>query len=209
MKRFEQEMVRGWLHEPAGGAGPRPAIALTHGAGSNCDAPLLKALAEKFAEAGWSALRFDLPYRQARAKGPPFPAQAARDREGIERAAQALREIADGKIFLGGHSYGGRQTTLAAAENPRLAAALLLLSYPLHPPGKPERARTDHFAKLQTPALFLHGTRDAFGSAEEIKAALKLIPARAELEIFEGAPHGLPASAARRMVDLFLQFVAI
>ena len=206
MKRFEREMVRGWLHEPTG-EGPRPAIALTHGAGSNCDAPLLKGLAEKFADAGWIALRFDLPYRQTRAKGPPFPAQAARDREGIQRAAETLREFSD-RVYLSGHSYGGRQTTMIAAENPSLADALLLLSYPLHAPGKPERARTDHFAKLQTPALFAHGTRDAFGSAEEMRAALKLIPVRAALEIFEGAPHCLPASAAQRIVDLFLKFVA-
>jgi uncharacterized protein len=206
LKRFEQEMVRGWLQEPKTDA--RGAIALTHGAGSNCDAVLLKALAESFAEAGFIVLRFDLPYRQARAKGPPFPAQAAKDREGIRRAVQALRELS-GQVYLGGQSYGGRQATMAAAEDTRLADALLLLSYPLHPPGKPGQARTDHFPNLQTPALFANGTRDPFGSVEELKSALRLIPARTELNIIDGAPHGLPASSAQKLVRGFCDFVSL
>lgn len=207
-------MIRGWLHEPASSSHEpaKPAgaaIALTHGAGSNCDAPLLKKLAEEFAEAGWVVLRFDLPYRQARPKGPPFPAQAARDREGIVRAMKALREVSGGLVFLGGHSYGGRQSTIAAADHPELAAALLLLSYPLHPPGKPERARTDHFSKLRIPALFAHGTRDPFGSVAEMEDALKLIPARVRLEIVEGAPHGLPPSSAPRVAERFREFIQV
>jgi uncharacterized protein len=181
-------------------------MALTHGAGSNCEAPLLKQLAEAFAEAGILALRFDLPYRQARPHGPPFPAQAARDREGIQRAVEALREFSD-HVFLGGHSYGGRQSNMAAAEIPHLADALLLLSYPLHPPRKPEQARTAHFENLRTPALFVHGTRDPFGSIAEMESALKLIPARVELEIIEGAPHGLPASEAPRIAGRFRGFI--
>lgn len=98
---------------------------------------------------------------------------------------------------------------MAAAENPRLAEALLLLSYPLHPPGKPERARTEHFAKLQTPAFFAHGTRDPFGSDAEMRSAVKLIPARTELEIVEGAPHGISAAAARRIAARFCEFIGL
>lgn len=204
LKRFEREMVQGWLHQPVGT--PGAAIALTHGAGSNCQAPLLRALADAFAQAGFLALRFDLPYRQARPHGPPFPAQAARDREGIERAVAALREFPVDRFYLGGHSYGGRQSTIAASENRSLAGALLLLSYPLHPPGKPDAARTAHFEKLATPSFFAHGTRDAFGSVDEMRTALQLIPARVELEIVEGAPHGIPASAASRIVERFRGF---
>jgi len=199
-------MIRGWLHEPASPTGQT--IALTHGAAGNCDAPLLKALAQAFADIGILALRFDLPYRQSRPHGPPFPAQAARDREGISRAAEAMRELSGGRVYLGGHSYGGRQTTMVAAENPALAGALLLLSYPLHPPGKPDRARKEHFASLKTPALFVHGTRDAFGSVAEMESALKLIPAPAELEIIAGAAHGVPPSSAQRVVERFVRFLS-
>jgi predicted alpha/beta-hydrolase family hydrolase len=205
-KRFERELVRGWLHEPASPSGD--ALAITHGAGSDCEAPLIKAVAEAFAEAGTLVLRFDLPYRQERRHGSPYPAQAARDREGIRRAAEALREFATGRVFLSGHSYGGRQTTIAAAENPDLGDALLLLSYPLHPPGKPDRLRTAHFDQLRTPALFVHGTRDPFGSVAEMRAALISIPARSDLIVIEGAPHGVPPKIAASLRDQFSTFVA-
>jgi predicted alpha/beta-hydrolase family hydrolase len=203
-KRFEREMVRGWLHEPAAPASG--ALVLTHGAAGNCEAPLLRAAAQAFSQKGWMVLRFDLPFRQSRPHGPPLPAQAARDREGIARAADALRGLSGAGVCLGGHSYGGRQATMAAAENPALAAALLLLSYPLHPPGKPDRARTEHFARLGAPALFVHGTRDPFGSIAEMEQALRLIPARAELQIIDGAPHGVPASASDQIARRFLEF---
>jgi predicted alpha/beta-hydrolase family hydrolase len=205
MTRFERELVKGWLHEPASANGL--AIAITHGAGGNCEAPLLRALAEEFSKLGWLALRYDLPYRQARAKGPPFPAQAARDREGVRAAAAAMRETA-ARVYLGGHSYGGRQTSMACAEDEGLADALLLLSYPLHPPGKPAQPRTEHFLKLRMPVFFVHGTRDAFGSIDELRPAAEAIPARREVLVAEGAGHGVPASIAAQVVSRFVEFTA-
>src|ERR1700722_3904053 len=140
LKHFERELVRGFIHEPEHPNGN--GLVITHGAGSDSDTTLLKAVAEAFAKAGVVTLRCDLPFRQQRPKGPPFPAQAERDREGLRRAVEALREIAGGRVFLGGHSYGGRQTTMLAAEEPNAADALLLLSYPLHPPRTPQQLRT-------------------------------------------------------------------
>ena len=191
---FESPGVAGTLHTPAGAAAD--AFALTHGAGSNCNAPLLVALSRALAEAGYTVLRYDLPFRQQRPKGPPFPAAAARDREGVAAATAALRAIAPGKIFAGGHSYGGRQTAMAAAENPQLADALLLLSYPLHPPNKPAQLRTSFFPELRTPALFVHGTNDPFGSQDQLRTALALIPARTDLLSVEGAGHDLKRAAS-------------
>jgi predicted alpha/beta-hydrolase family hydrolase len=182
-------MVRAWLHQPDQPTGD--GLVLTHGAGGNCESPLLKAVAAAFAGAGFAVLRCDLPFRQQRPHGPPFPAQGANDREGLKRAVEVLRELAPGRVVLGGHSYGGRQSTTLAAEQPELADALLLLSYPLHPPRKPEQARTAHFPNLRTPALFVHGTRDPFGSIEEMRDALLAIPARTKLVEAEGAAHAL------------------
>ena len=187
-KRFERDLVKGWLHEPAKAHGH--ALAITHGAGGNCDAPLLRGIADQLCEAGWFVLRYDLPYRQARPHGPPFPAQAARDRDGVRAAAAAIREIAP-KIYLSGSSYGGRQTSMAASEDARLADALLLSSYPLHPPGKPERLRTEHFPRLGVSSVFVQGTADPFGSPEELRPMLGLIPARTELIAVDGAGHDL------------------
>ena len=182
--------VQGGLHlpraEPTG-----EALVLTHGAGSNREAPLLVAVAEAFAARGVLVLRYDLPYRQARPSGPPRPVDAAGDREGLREAVAAVRARGAGRVFLGGHSYGGRQASMLAAEDPMVAEALLLLSYPLHPPARPAALRTGHFPGLRVPALFVHGTRDPFGSVEELRAALTLVPAPTSLHVVEGAGHDL------------------
>jgi uncharacterized protein len=181
--------VRGFIHRSATPAGN--GLVLTHGAGSNSRAPLLVALAEVCDGAGVTVLRCDLPYRQSRPYGPPRPGDAAHDREGLRNAVTALRKVVSGRMFLGGHSYGGRQATMLCADQPGLVEGLLLLSYPLHPPRKPEQLRIQHLPKLQTPALFVHGTRDPFGAPEELASALALIPAKTRLLRIEGAGHDL------------------
>src|SRR5438094_4482972 len=185
---FEKGGVRGFLHRPDGaGRG----LVLTHGAGGNCRAPLLVAAAEAFSAAGLAVLRCDLPFRQRRSFGPPSPAGAAADRAGLREAVIALRDVAPGRIFLGGQSYGGRQATLLAADEPGLVSGLLLFSYPLHPPGKPDRLRTEHFPRLRVPALFIQGTADPFGSIAEVRAAIAAIRAPTEIMPIEGAGHDL------------------
>jgi hypothetical protein len=181
--------VRGFIHRPATPAGD--GLVLTHGAGSNSRAPSLMALAEAFAASGVTVLRCDLPYRQSRPYGPPRPGDAAHDREGLQNAVGVLRKMVPGRMFLGGHSYGGRQSSMLCADQPGLVDGLLLLSYPLHPPRKPDQLRVQHLLKLQTPALFVHGTRDPFGTAEEVESALKLIPAKVRFLRIEGAGHDL------------------
>jgi hypothetical protein len=189
-ERPNEPPVRGYLHIPA-----RPshdALILTHGAGVNCQSPLLVALANAFSDSGLTVLRCDLPFRQLRPHGPPPRGSADRDQQGLHAAIEAIkRQFPGGRIFLGGHSYGGRQISMLAASDPTLAGALLLLSYPLHPPKAPAQLRTAHFPNLRTPALFVHGTRDGFATIDELTAALKLIPARTELLPIEAAGHEL------------------
>jgi predicted alpha/beta-hydrolase family hydrolase len=181
--------VRGFLHLPANPSGD--GLVLTHGAGSNCQSPLLVALATAFSESGLTVLRCDLPFRQLHPHGPPPRGSGEHDREGLLHAVEAMRLKVSSRVFLGGHSYGGRQATMLAAAKPGLVDGLLLLAYPLHPPKKPEQLRIDHFPNLRTPALFVHGSRDGFGSMEELTAALKLIPAHTELVTLQGAGHDL------------------
>ena len=196
--------VRGLLHRPINPNGS--CLVLTHGAGSNCQAPLLIALAETFSAAGFVVLRCDLPYRQDRPYGPPGPGDAKRDRAGLKNAVDAVRHLARSGVFLGGHSYGGRQASMLCAEFPENApeevAGLLLLSYPLHPPRKPDQLRTQHFFHLHTPALFVQGTRDPFGSIAEIEQSLKLIPAKTRLLTVEGAGHDLGFKGKARPKEL-------
>jgi len=192
--------VHGFLHTPAVASGN--ALILTHGAGSNSNAPLLIALAETFADRNYVVLRCDLPFRQERRTGPPFPGSAGRDREGLRNAVRVLNKTVAGRIFLGGHSYGGRQSTMLCASDPNLVSGLLLLSYPLHPPRKPEQLRIQHLPDLHTRSLFVHGTRDPFGSIEEMKKALELIPAKTELMTVDGAGHDLGFKGKIRSSEL-------
>ena len=164
---------------------------ITHGAGANCQTPLLVAVANAFAANGFSVLRCDLPFRQRKPAGPPTRSTAAEDRTGLRSAVAFLRTVVDGPIVLGGHSYGGRQATMLASEEFGVADTLLLLSYPLHVPDKPDQLRTAHFPNLRTPAVFVHGTKDPFGTPDEMRQALALIPGRHELQLIGGAGHDL------------------
>jgi uncharacterized protein len=195
-----EPQVHGFVHRPAEASGE--GLALTHGAGSNCKAPLLVALAEALADGGMTVLRCDLPYRQSRPFGPPRPGDAARDREGLKNAVDSLRKVISGRMFVGGHSYGGRQASMLCADDPGLVDGLLLFSYPLHPPGKPDQRRIQHLPRLQTPVLFVHGMRDPFGSIEEMQAAVKLIPASSRLMRVEGAGHDLGFKGKLRRDEL-------
>ncbi len=181
--------VRGFLHMPPRGH-VRGGLVLTHGAGANCQSPLLVAMSGAYCESGMAVLRFDLPFRQLRPHGPPLRGSAERDQLGIRRAVDLMRTMVSGPIFAGGHSYGGRQTTLLASQ-PDLADGLVLFSYPLHPPRQPKQMRTAHFPQLRIPALFVHGTRDSFGSLDEMIEALKLVPVRTRLVPVENAGHEL------------------
>ena len=191
--------VRGFLHRPESSSGV--ALVLTHGAGGNAQIPLLGALAQAFTEAGFTVLRCNLPFRQSRSFGPPRPGDAVRDRAGLKNAVQALRESTSGRVFLGGQSYGGRQASMLLSED-EIAEGLLLLSYPLHAPSRPDQPRTQHLPNLHVPTLFVHGTKDPFGTVEEIESARKLIPAKTSLLTVEGAGHDLGFKAKKRSEDL-------
>lgn len=186
---FREGSVHGFLHSPEVPA--RAGLVLTHGAGGNCKAPLLVLLADAFCAAGYRVLRCDMAFRQRKPFGPPSPATSGADRASLRDAIAAMRKIAGDAVILGGHSYGGRQSTMLASEEPGLVEALLLMSYPLHPPGKPGQPRTAHFPALRTPALFVHGTKDPFGTIEELTEAIRTIPAKTDLVTVPGAGHDL------------------
>lgn len=180
--------IAGIAHEPAGT--PAGVVMLTHGAGGSRESPLLIRICDEWAGRGWLAVRYNLPYRRRRPKGPPS-GSAAGDRDGIVEALTLARTLADGPVIAGGHSYGGRQTSMVVAENPELVELLTLFSYPLHPPGKPDRLRTEHFGAITVPTVFTHGTSDPFGSIEEVRAAARSIPGPVEILEITGARHDL------------------
>lgn len=198
--------IAGVVHRPDGR--PQGVVALTHGAGGSREAPLLQAICEEWARRGWVAVRYNLPYRRRRPKGPPSGSSAA-DLAGIVEAVAAVRTLADGPVIAGGHSYGGRLTSMATSEGLTLDL-LTLFSYPLHPPGKPERARTEHLPNISVPTVFTHGTADPFGSIDELRPAAALIPAPTTIVEVTGARHDLASKkidVPRAAVDAALELL--
>jgi uncharacterized protein len=186
------DAIAGIAHEPDDT--PSGVVVLTHGAGGSRESVLLQKVCDEWARRGWLAVRYNLPYRRRRPKGPPS-GSAATDRAGIVEAIAACRDLADGPLLAGGHSYGGRLTSMVVADCVESAAQLVdqltLFSYPVHPPGKPERARTEHLPDIPVPTVFTHGTSDPFGTIDEVRAAAALIPAPTEIVEITGARHDL------------------
>lgn len=162
------------------------ALLLTHGAGGSRESHSLVAL-----EAGLAPLaveRIDFPYRQA---GRRAPDRAPKLTASIVEATEALAQRAGvnpAEIVLGGRSLGGRMCSMAVAEG-LPAAGLLLLSYPLHPPGKPDNLRIDHFPNIDVPCLFVSGTRDPFGAPEELERETAAIPGPVTYHWLENQAH--------------------
>ncbi|HZN15807.1 MAG TPA: alpha/beta family hydrolase [Acidimicrobiales bacterium] len=169
---------------------PTAALLLTPGAGADRNQSALVAIDEQLATMDIVVERMDFPYRLAGRKAPDRPpVLLAAVREGA--AALASRTgLPPERIALGGRSMGGRMCSMAVAEGLR-ALALVLVSYPLHPPGKPDQLRIEHFPKLDLPCVFVSGTRDTFGTPAELEAATKAIPGPVTRHFLEGGDHGL------------------
>jgi len=193
------EDIAGTAHQPRGE--PTGAVVLTHGAGGSRESPLLVALCDEWARRGWLAIRYNLPYRRRRPTGPPSGSSAA-DQTGIAEAIATARTLCPGPLIAGGHSYGGRLTSMLVAERPGIADELTLFSYPLHPPGKPERLRTEHFASITVPTVFTHGSSDPFGSLDELRAAVALIGFPTAIVEVSGARHDLGFSRGKKVPDV-------
>jgi len=169
---------------------PRCAVLLTPGAGSGRDHPSLVAIEEALAPAGVPVARLDFPYRKAGRRAPDrLPVLVAAVRDGASELT-ARAGVAPGSVVVGGRSLGGRVCSVAVAEG-LAARAVVLVSYPLHPPGRPERLRVEHFPALGVPCLFVSGTRDAFARPQELEEAVAAIPGPVTHVWMEGGDHGL------------------
>ena len=168
---------------------PVGGLLLTHGAGGNRDQPALVAIEE--AMGTLPVRRMDFPYRKLGPRRPPDRAPkliAAIEEEAADFAA--AHRFRPHRLALGGRSMGGRMCSMAVAEG-LPAAALVLVAYPLHPPGKPEKLRVEHLDRLEVPCLFVSGTRDAFGTPAELEAATARIPGDVTHRWVEGKGHDL------------------
>jgi hypothetical protein len=166
------------------------ALLITPGAGAGRDQPALVAIDEAVAPLGVTVERMDFPYRLAGRRAPDRAPVLVASVVAAAGGLCARAGIDPAHLALGGRSMGGRMCSMAVAEGLR-AAALVLVSYPLHPPGKPEQLRTAHFGAIDVPCLFVSGTRDAFGTREELEAATAAIAGPVTHVWLEGGDHGL------------------
>ncbi len=162
------------------------ALLLTPGAGSGKDHHTLVAIDEAVSPLPVS--RVDFPYRKEGRKPPDRAPKLIASVVADAAAFVAQVPCSPERLLLGGRSMGGRMCSMAVAEG-LPAAGLILLSYPLHPPGKPERLRVEHLPDLTVPCLFISGTRDPFGTPEELEAATATIPGRVTHHWLDGGRH--------------------
>ena len=168
------------------------AVLLAHGAGADMNAAALTTVADALADARVPSLRFNFAYRSAGRRSPdraPVLEAAVREAAGelVRRA-----KVAPEQLVLGGRSMGGRICSLVAADplEPVPALGLAMLGYPLHPPGKPEQLRVEHFPRLGMPVLFASGTRDSFGTTDELKGQAKRVKGKVTFHWIETGDHG-------------------
>jgi hypothetical protein len=163
-------------------------LLLAPGAGSDRDHPSL--LAIEAAVAPLPVLRHDFPYRRAGRRAPDrAPVMVASVVEAAGELAASTRAPA-GRLVLGGRSMGGRMCSMAVADGLG-AAGLVLIAYPLHPPGRPDRLRTEHLPRVAVPCLFVSGTRDAFATPDELREATTAVPGPVTHHWVERGRHDL------------------
>ncbi|MGI8783340.1 MAG: alpha/beta hydrolase family protein [Acidobacteriota bacterium] len=174
-------------------------LILAHGAGAPQTSAFIVTFAEDLAGRGLDVVTFNFPYMEAGRRLPDPPARLEACWRSVVEAVRG-RDVGANRVFLSGKSLGGRIASHIAAgggETATQSAGLILLGYPLHPPGKPEKLRTAHLARIAVPMLFIQGSRDPFGSPDELRPVFEQLAAPASLHIVEGGDHSF--STPRRM----------
>jgi hypothetical protein len=186
------EHVTAVVYPAAAGKRAGASLILAHGAGANQTSPFMVRFATALAARGIDTVTFNFLYSEARKRIPDKNDKLeACWRKVIEawRDGKLGRHGADDELFIGGKSMGGRIASQVAAAPSGDIAGLVLLGYPLHPPGQPDKLRTRHLPAIRAPILIVQGSRDAFGTPDELRPILDRLTARTELYVVEGGDH--------------------
>jgi uncharacterized protein len=186
-------------------AQPTAALVLGHGAGAGQSSPFMIRVAKGLASRGISTGTFDFPYMIAKRHMPDKPpVLEATWREAIAEAAATFGGL---PLFIGGKSMGGRIATQVAAGESNRLRGVVLLGYPLHPPGRPQQRRDAHLPAIDLPMLFVQGSRDTFGTAADIAA---LLPSLRKATVHEvaGGDHSFKVSGKKDTLEPIMDTVA-
>jgi uncharacterized protein len=197
------------LRPPAFRAGRTPAVIVAPGAGSDMTNPFLSAVHAGLADAGYVAVKFNFPYREAGRRAPDPRPVLERCYRAVLDAVVADPALAPPWVAIGGKSLGGRVASHLVAAGARVRG-LILLGYPLHPPGKPDQLRSAHLPAISVPTLFLQGTRDSLADLALLRPILGRMP-RARLHVIEGGDHSfaVPRRAGRSDADVWREIISV
>jgi predicted alpha/beta-hydrolase family hydrolase len=185
----------GAIPYPAEGGAER-VLVLAHGAGAGQKHPFMVATAKGLAARGISVVAFDFPYMRERRHVPDkAPVLEAAFREAIEAAREWSGEK---RVFIGGKSMGGRMATHLGAQGFDGLLGIVALGYPLHPPGRPDKPRTEHLPSIRVPVLIVQGERDTFGTPDELKPVIATMKATVTLHVVTGGDHSLTVRGRRK-----------
>lgn len=183
----------------------RVSLILGHGAGANQLSGFMRLFAAGLAERGLDVVTFNFLYTEQGRKIPdPAPRLESCYRAVID-AVVKHKKLKGNRLVIGGKSMGGRIASQVAASQPADIDGLVFLGYPLHPPGRPDKLRSEHLPKIKAPMLFTQGSRDAFGTKQEIEALIKKLKLPAELYSIEGGDHSfkVPKSSPVSQQDVY------
>jgi hypothetical protein len=174
------------------GVGEPIALILAHGAGAGHLHPFMVGFGTNLAARGIDVVTFNFPYKESRRKVPDRAAALEQAYLAVIADTRQRTPAAARSLFIGGKSMGGRMASHVAAHHAETAgplSGLVFLGYPLHPPGRPDQLRDAHLPSISAPLLFVQGSRDAFGTPEELRPVLARLSAPAGLVVVEGGDH--------------------
>ena len=194
----DQNAVTGLLYSATKPKGQGVTMVLGHGAGANQFSGFMRMVAAGLAERGLDVVTFNFLYMEQGRKIPDPKARLEGCYRAVIDAVLKHRSLKKNRLVIGGKSMDGRIASQVAAIDGANIAGLVFLGYPLHPPGRPDKLRAEHFKDITTPLLFVQGSRDAFGRPDEIREALKTMKLRATFYVVEGGDHSfkVPKSVA-------------
>ena len=194
----DQNAVTGLLYAAHKPKRQAVTVILGHGAGANQLSGFMRMVAAGLAERGLDVVTFNFLYMEQGRKIPDPKARLEGCYRAVIDAVLKHRSLKKNRLVIGGKSMGGRIASQVAAIDGANIAGLVFLGYPLHPPGRPDKLRAEHFKDISAPLLFVQGSRDAFGRPDEIREALKKMKLRATFYVVEGGDHSfkVPKSVA-------------
>ncbi len=188
----EKDQVSALLYLAPKKQRPGVTLILGHGAGAGQSQPFMRLFAGGLAERGIDVMTFNFLYMEQRRHVPDPKAKLESCYSAIIAAAQKHKTLKGNRLAIGGKSMGGRIASQVAAESAKPdLAGLIFLGYPLHPPGRPDKLRDAHLKNVQAPMLFVQGSRDAFGTPDELRAIIERDKLKATLYPIAGGDHSL------------------